>query len=457
MVAYAAQVQPAKPAQGSTASMLTFAVWIKSEKMKTAYRLYSWRGIMKEQINAKDIKSSSDARKLAPFVDKDKHPFLWVNWSKNKINTGKKTPPYFRQYPTARIKTGKRLINLNDEIEEKKKISESELHKKARTELADYLNKLILEEKDIKWAYSDNRISDFLISGNLLSEVKTIETHYKYKTPFGLEYEFDIALLGKKLNKERLLLGAIEIEHTHSFGFLKLMISKCLGFPMISVNVEDFTPDDIDENWCKNAISETSKNSDDGLRRNYIYLHNSLYPVYTNIPTTLRIDEKHQYVVFCKKDSFDQLVHVLKEYRRLLRIPHTDVLIQPFKINYEDEMSIRTANNEGSIAGADWRDFNDEKYIRITLKVPEEKKGENYLYHLILARILNTHFDTLVGYKYRKGLSNDDEENPIWISDFEEKKIVQKHLSEPVKYLIEHLEENGLIDKIIKNPAANNG
>jgi hypothetical protein len=423
--------------------------------MNTAYRLYSWRGILKEQINAKDIKSPADARKLAPFVDKDKYPFLWVNWSKTKINTGKKTPPYFRRYPTARIESKRKLININDEIEEKLKVSESELHKKARTVLTEYLSKKVEEGRGIKWAYSDDRISDFSLSGDLLSEVESVETHYKYKTPFGIEYEFDIALLGKKLNKERLLLGAIEIEHTHNFGFLKLIISKCLGFPMISVNVGELSPDEINEEWCKRVISETSKNSADGLRRNYIYLHNSLYPVYTNIPSRLRTDDKHQYLIFCKEEIFEKLVNTLKRYRVMLELLPNEVLIQPVKINFEDKMSQKSANNEGSIAGADWRDFNSKRYIRITLKAPMDKKGNNYLYHLILARLLNAHFDTLVGYKYRKELNNEDIDNPIWYSHFSKHKVIQKHLSEPVKYLIEHLEDNGLIDKIIKNPAAN--
>jgi len=78
--------------------------------MKTAYRLYSWRGILKEQINAKDIKSPADARKLSPFVDKDKYPFLWVNWSKPKINTGKKTLSYFRKHTIQTKKEAQKSI-----------------------------------------------------------------------------------------------------------------------------------------------------------------------------------------------------------------------------------------------------------------------------------------------------------------------------------------------------------
>lgn len=417
--------------------------------MKTAYRLYSWRGIMKDFINAKDIKSPSDARKLAPFVDKDKHPLLWVNWSKPKSNTGKKTPPYFRGYPRGRISSRKYFKTVKEEIEENVKQSESDIHKKARKLLTEYLSKLIEDNKELKWAYSDDRISDFPITGNLLSEVEAVETHYKYKTPFGLKYEFDIALLGKKLNKERLILGVIEIEKTHNFGFLKLLISKCLGFPLISINIEGEKIEDIDETWCKNSLTETKKNSADGLRRNYIYLHNSLYPVYTDLPKKLRTDNKHQYLVFCKKDKFDRLIDILKRYRNLLDIDHTDVLIQPCTINYSDEMSIKTAANEGSIAGSDWKHFNDEKYIRITLKVPTAKSGNIYLFHLLIARLFNSHFETLVGYKYRKSIHNEDFENPIWMSDFNQKKLIQKHLSEPVSYLLEHLEETGLIGKVI--------
>lgn len=423
--------------------------------MKEAYRLYSWRGIMKERINAKDIKSPSDARKLAPFVDEEKQPLLWVNWSKPRVDTGKKVPPYFRGYPQGRIPTKKYFKTIKEEIEEKTKQSESEIHKKARRLLTKYLSKLVNEGKALRWAYSDPRISDFPITGNLLSEVETIETHYKYKTPFGVQYEFDIALLGKKLNKERLILGVIEIEKTHHFGFLKLIISKCLGFPLVSINIDEEKLENIDEIWCEKALTETKRNSDDGLRRNYIYLHNSLYPIYTDLPSKYRTDGKHQYLVFCKKEKFDRLIDVLKRYRKLLYVDHTDVLIQPCTINYSDDMSIKTANNEGSIAGSDWKHFNDEKYIRITLKVPSTKSGNIYLFHLLMARLFNTHFDTLIGYKYRKSIHNEDFENPIWMSDFNEHKLIQKHLSEPVEYLLDHLKDSGLLDKIISIPTEN--
>lgn len=415
--------------------------------METAYKLYSWKGLCTERVDASKIKSPSDARKLGPFVDENKFPLTWVNWSKPKSRTGKKTPPYFRYYPNGRIK-GRKYKSLEEEIDEIKEFSESEIHKKARKEITQYLNNLIESKKPLEWSFKDDSISDFSLTGDLLSEVVKVVTPYKYKTPFGVEYEFDVALLGKTL-KEPLLLGAIEIEKTHKFGFLKLLISKSLGFPLVSINMEDYRIEDIDKDWCSRILGETTHNSEDGLRRNYFYIHNALYPVYINIPDKIRQDEKHQFLIFCKDSQFDDLNKTLKGYKKALGLLDSDVGIQTVKVNKNEPTSLKMISNEGSIAGSDWRQFNSEKYIRVVTKIPREKRGDLYLFHLVMARLNNAYFETLVGYKYRQGISNEDHDDPIWTSTFFEKRIVPKHLSEPINYVIDHLKEHGLIDKVV--------
>ncbi len=415
--------------------------------METAYRLYSWKGLCVEHIEAKQIKSPSDARKLGPFVDVDKSPFTWVNWSKIKKG-GKKTPPHFRRYPNGRIKGRAKYKTINEEIIERTKLSESEIHKKARKEIADYLNDLVRTGQRIEWSFKDPTISEFALTGNLLADVLDVVTPYKYQTPFGIEYEFDVALLGKKL-KSPIILGAIEIEKTHRFGYLKLLVAKSLGFPLMSININDYAPDEIDKNWCEKIIKETTHNSEDGLRRNYIYIHNALYPVYLNIPAGIRNDEKHQFLIFCGDHQFDDLVSALKQYRTVLGLTDKDVLIQPVRLNTMEPSSIKMFENEGSIAGSDWKNFNAKKLIRIVMRVPIEKHGDLYLFHLVLARLNNAHFETLVGYKYRQGIGNDGMDNPIWTTPAKHLRIVPKHLSEPIKYVITHLQEHGLLDRVV--------
>lgn len=420
--------------------------------MDTAYIFYSWSGLMTEKIRAIEIKSTSDARKNGPFVDDEKRPLLWVNWSKERIITKKKTRPYFRSYPQKTILKRNVFQSLEEVIQERRTFSESDIHKKARFIIKEVLENYIIKREQINWAYKDPKVSDFSLTGNLLSEVERIETNYPYHTPFGKDYNFDIVLLGKKLNKERVLLGAIEIEKTHKFDLLKLLISKSLGFPLVSINVEDLKNEDIDIEWAKAAISETKENSIDGLRRNYIYIHNSLYPVFLNIPDHIRNDSKHQFIVFCDDEKIEKLTGNIKTLKKILSLTDNEVLIQPVRINYQDIASVNNAENEGSIAGFDWKEYDSKRYIRITIEVPKSKSNNNYLFHLCLARLLNTHYETLVGYKYKRGLSNETRNDQVWIDSDSGSRVVQKNMSEPIKLIIEHLQGFGIIDKYIQPP-----
>lgn len=431
---------------------------IKRSNMKSALRLYSWEGLQKEWIDAIKIKSHSDARKLAPFMDEYKKPLSWVNWSKPRAVSNKKTKPYFRHYPEG-VKSKRKYITLHEELIEKAKIAETDTHLKAKQILADYLVRLIENGQELKWAYKDERVSDFSMTGDLLSGVKQIQTEYRYKTPFfDKEYKFDIALLGNIITKEPILLGAIEIEKENKFGLLKCLICKSLGFPLISVNIDELKLEDITDEWAKNVLSETTKNSSDGLRRNYIYLHNSLYPVYANIPDRFRNGNKHQFIISCKPEDLGKLANYLRSYQEKFNLSNEEAHIDTPKINRDNEQSVKMFKNEGSIAGKEWQEYNSDRYIRLTLKVPHMKSGDLYYFHLVVARLLNAHFQTLVGYKYSKGIVNDDIINPIWVTDvydFEQKeykqvRILQKQMSEPIQPIIDYLVECGIYEKVIK-------
>jgi len=421
--------------------------------MELATRLYSFSGLLKEQIYASNIKSPSDARKLGPFVDTDKFPVTWVNWSKPRVGTFKKTPPYFRHYPQGRIKKERLKIILDEEIKERQTFRESKVHNQAKIALANYLTQELQCNSKIEWAYKDNRISEYSLTGDLLSEVVDIKTEYYYRTPFDTEYKFDIVLLGKKLNKGPIILGAIEIEKENKFGLLKCLLCKSLGFPLISINIENLQISDIDEKWCKEAIRETTESSEDSLRRNYIYIHNFLYPVFINLPQSIRNDTKHQYIVFVAEEKFDSLYKHLEGYKKLLGfVDNKSIHIHKVCINEKEPSSLTMFKNEGSIAGSDWKDYNPSKYIRITLDVPTIKKGNIYLYHLVISRLLNSHYQTLTGYKYAKGLINKSIEEPVWSKielSKKSKRIIPKQMSEPIKPMLDLLQMHGMLDKII--------
>lgn len=199
--------------------------------MDSAIKLISRVGYKKERVKATEIKSHADARQHGLFIDEEDNPVYWVNWSKVKKN-GKRNRPYFSSYPYGRAQS-KPEMTLRADVKEHEQVSESVLHRKARTMLSNYFQERVERQEAIKWSYKDKRISEFPLIGNFLADVEEVVTHYKFKTPFGVEYEYDVALLGPKIHKEkRIILGVVEVERTHRFGLLKLLMSKCVGFPL---------------------------------------------------------------------------------------------------------------------------------------------------------------------------------------------------------------------------------
>lgn len=422
-------------------------VAIATQEMDTAKRLISWAGHEQELVHAHQIKSQSDARKLAPFIDTARKPMYWVGWSKPRKATGKKTRPHFSHYPHSRYSMGY-FRSVEEEVSERKKFAESPVHKTAKDSLHAHLCDLLSRRADLRWAFKDERVSEFPLTGNLLAGVEAIEKEYVYKTSFGFEYKFDIALLGPQLSKskERLLLGAVELEKENRFGMLKCLVCKALGFPMTTVNLEGLKAEDISDAWVRSALTETTATSEDGLRRNYVYVHNALYPVYMDMPDHVRGDDRHQFIVFCKEGDYLRLNHCLEKYRERLGL-EKEILIDHPRIKPGNAQSEKMFINEGSIAGANWRDYNEEHYFRIQMKVPVSKQGPLYLFHIVLSRLLNSHFDTLCGYKPARRQQNSQPDNPFWTftgSSGEEMLVAPKQLSEHLKPVIDFLSANGI-------------
>ncbi len=424
--------------------------------MEEALRVYSWRGVLCESIKATEIRSRADARKLGPFADCNKRPVTWVNWEKDLNKEGRRRRrAHFRLYP--RISEGARPSrkDIAAEIELRNSAkSESTKHQKAKECVANYLKKLVSNKKRAHWSFIDARISQFPLSGNLLSEVEDVSTEYPIITPFGKNYRLDIALLGRKILTKPLILGAIELEFNHEFEMLKCLICKSSGFPLLSLDLTETNEKDIDDKWCHSKLLETTAKSEDAKRRNYLYIHNMLYPVYMDIPENVNKDRRHQYVIFVRDEDYDQLLKLLNLLKDSLGIDGDQVLVQP--VQCKNSQMLRMLENEGSIAGHDWRAYNEKRYIRVTLNRPISKSGPIYKYHLAMAGLVNAHFETLVGYKYRPGLRNDEPDNPlwnVWVKATEEEKIfsktplLPKHVSEPVGSIIAVLDEMKMISR----------
>lgn len=430
---------------------------IFNEKNDTAIRVFSLNGFFKEKIKANEVKSRQDARKVGPFCDSQKNLMLWVNWGTRK--SGKKVRPYFRHYPSKSkndiSSTIKPRINEEFSISKNEK-SESLVHRKAKEILLHCLNRMLENNQELNWTYADKRTSDFGLTGNFLSGARRVVKEYRIQPPFVDHYDLDIAILGEKIVNTPIILGAIELELTSEVDLLKTFLCKSLGFPLFCIDLKGSDLNEITEEWCIERLTETTQSSDDGRRRNYVFIHNMLYPVFLSFPSFLNYSEKHHYVIFVKETYLKRLFDLLKKLKFALKLSDKDVIVSQVNLNPKDKGSIAMFNNEGSIAGFNWKEYNQEKYIRIILKRPINKKGLIYQFHLVMTSLLTLHFDALVGYKYDSGVQNSDIENPIWIvshwvknendstSSFSPKyyNLCPKHVSEPIFEILRILSGN---------------
>ena len=194
--------------------------------MDEALRLYSWHGVLTEKVKATEIKSRADARKHGPYADEDRKLVYWVNWG-NLKKTNRWRRAHFKHYPKNSSIKHYSSKNIVDEIEERdQKKGESVKHKLVKDYLTALLKRMIAVGSPAKWYFVDNRISHFPLMGNLLSDVIDVRQEYPIQTPFGKEYKLDIALIGAKILKKPIILGAIEIEFNHEFELLKCLICK---------------------------------------------------------------------------------------------------------------------------------------------------------------------------------------------------------------------------------------
>lgn len=414
--------------------------------MENALRIYSWKGLLKEEVQAETIKSRQDARRLGPFCTPNKDGIVtWVRptWEGNR----RTRISHFRNLPGASQEIDFRAQVAADFSEIERQKSRSPIHSAARDALASELRRRIGSK--IKWAFPGGEFSDFPLVGDLMESVEEVATEFEVRTPFGEKYRFDIALMGPKLVRSRVILAAIELEDKHEFESSKCLLCKCLGFPLVSLDLASLSAEDLTGEALLERMTETTLSSEDSRRRNYFYLHTFLYPAFLQLPTTLRIEQRHQFVIFSSQDSTPKIIRYLTKLREVLGFDKKEIVIQ--KCPRTDNPSVAEQfENEGSIAGHDWRAYNEREYVRLTMDRPSSSRPESLIFHLAMARILNSDCPALVGYKLERGDYNTYREEPFWEKEHIPEgqlgrrcRIAPKHLSEPIESILRAVDAVG--------------
>jgi hypothetical protein len=398
-----------------------------------------------KSFKAKEFFSREDARKYSPFIGDDNKLVYWVKPSYEPDSGKRIKGSFFRHYPQKEFDYRK----TNKEISIKK-ISDNK-HKKTQELLMNILNKNI--GNSLEWHYKDTRLSDFDIYGDLLQYVEIIEKEYRLEIkPLNFDnekpYIIDIILLGPIIEKSRVILGAIEIENTHEAEFLKVLICKSLGFPLMTIDITEYTENEINEKLCMELLLETTNKNVKSRRRNYIYLHNLLLPIYIKKDNYFDFDSGHQYIIFMRNDDdIDLFKKYIKRLKEKLGLTENNVLFSQQKINNDVTSSKTMQENDIKLLTDNLFEYTTNRYIRLIMDRPENNKSI-FLFHLVLCRLLAINFDCIVAYKNRKrGAYNDNEEKPIWVMkkfnrntmNFETKRYCPKQLSEPIFKIIEEV------------------
>jgi hypothetical protein len=397
---------------------------------------------------AKEFFSREDARKYSPFLSDDNRLVYWVNSSYDPDTGKRKKDSFFRHYPKGALNIKK----TNKAIIIKKNIDNR--HKKTQEILIDILRKNI--GQSLVWYYKDDRLSDFPISGDLLKYVEAIKEEHQIEIkPLGFDnekpYILDIVLLGPKIGKSRVILGAIEIENTHEAEFMKVLVCKSLGFPLMTIDISEYTEDEIGEELCKELLLETTNKNMKSRRRNYIYLHNLLLPIFIERGNYFKFDDGHQYIIFMRKDEdidlFKEYIRILKD---ILNLTEANVLFSQQKINENVVSSKTMQENDIKLLTDNLSEYTINRYIRLILDRPENGKSM-FLFHSVLCKLLAINFDCIVAYKNkRRGAWNHNEEEPIWVMtkynadtmNVETKRYCPKQLSEPIFKIMEEVNKH---------------
>lgn len=403
----------------------------------------SRKGRFRERICARDIPSREHARKLWPLVTPEP-PFQLVSYVRPSFDADNKLKnrSYFRRLPA-----GKRhSVRKQFESEEKawrEVVAESKEHQRAKEFLAQELKNRMESGESLPWCFVDRMRSDFPFKGDLLLGADEIRMEHPIATTLGKSYRLDVAVLGPAIKRERMLLGGIEIELGHEFDGYKGLISKTLGFPLISVDITDMTLEDVTPEWARGALQATTLDDDDGRRKTFVYLHDLVYPQYVQIPSHIQLEQRHQFLVFASDDDLNKLEVWLKELALAVGYAKHDVAIA--KINAKSDQAKQQLERAGLVVGSDWESVNDHQCLRISIDRPvgiDDLRAHQF--HATMARLLLSKADALVGYRYCNGVQNHELEEDIWhysqwrgpSKDPVIHRILPKRLAEPMSRIL---------------------
>jgi len=415
--------------------------------MLEALVVFSGAGLFQTSIHAKDVRSREHARKLWPLVAPDAHGQL-LTWVSPSFQNGRcRRRSHFRCLPTAATYDLKAHFET-EEHERTLAAGESPEHLQAKRLIAQELRRRLAAGLALPWSFNDPDATDYHLEGDLLLGADRIATEHTLRTPFGSSFRLDIAVLGPPIRKKPMVLGGIEIELGHAFDGRKALIGKSLGFPLISVDIAEMGLGDITEEWARNILSATTRSNEQGRRRTFYYLHDLLYPQFTQLPHFLDSEQRHQYLIFADDATLSKLVRWFEALSTNLGYPNGAIAIAT--VNSRSEQSRKMLQYAGDIVGPGWQKFNSHQCLRITVPRPTgpaDLKGHRL--HTTMAFIVLDHADALVGYKYCKGIQNNCREEHLWVAhrwDAQQgfskpHRVLPKRLAEPVNHLVQFVRE----------------
>lgn len=415
--------------------------------MNEALVVFSRKGEFKSIVHARDISSREDARKRWPMVT-PASPYHLVTWVKPSFAESGKLlrRSHFRVLSDSHHYDFRQHFQI-EEAARQVIVQESKEHRQAKELIAAELSRRLRLNLAMPWYFKDETASDYHLEGNLLLGAHDIVTEYPVTTSLDCDYRLDVAILTPTINKEPILLGGVEIELGHAFEGRKALIGKSQGFPLISIDITEMALSDITPEWAENALTATTCSHEKGQRKTYIYLHDLLYPLYAKLPDFIDKEHRHQFLVFAKDDELKNLMKCLNVFSEKFDLAENVMTLS--LVNAKSEQSKKMLENAGDVVGADWRKINEQQCLRITIDRPVNPMNKGvYLLHLVMARLLLTHINALVGYKYKNGIINDDMSEDVWIhlkwdavrKNFDRHRVLPKRLSEPHSRLIEVLD-----------------
>ena len=379
--------------------------------MKDAVVVFSRNGIFTTTVTARDIRSHEHARKLWPLVTPSV-PRQLVTWVKPTFADGKlMRRSHFRTLAGARSLSVTQIFE-QEEAARRKAVSESPEHSAAKHMIASALRHRLQNGLAMPWYFNDPDSSQYHLAGNLLLGAGGIHVEELVRTSFGCDYRLDVVIASKRVTKNPILLGGVEIEWGHQFDGRKALIGKSQAFPLVSIDISGMTLDEITPEWADAALTATTYSSDAGQRKTYVYLHDLLYPLYLQLPHGLVKETRHQFLIFAPDDDLSQLEKWAKKLQDLVGLRKSAMAVSI--VNAKSEQSRKMLENAGQVVGSDWQRINSQQCLRLTVERPSPVDVAAHMFHLGMANLLLSHSDSLVGYKYQTGILNDDPTEDVW-------------------------------------------